>query len=627
MRLRDFRPDERPAATDDPATDDTYEGARAAFGDTLPDDPYGPSSPRNANGRNGSGVRRTGASGVRAARGAARNTASADSASSGVRSAMRRSSQAAKSYATRTFPAVSADGQTLTDQTDPTLATPTTPTAPARTPRRARTHGPDASGSAYSPGASRPSGAFNPVSGASFVRSRPSSGPLAETNGTREGIVADGWDTPPTSSGRRRKTARPASAQEQALVERTTLFLDATEVLNRMDDAAGEGGLGVADQPMSSGARRKPYAPMSPPFADDDAYGADYPANDDAPDDPYAANDPLATRQLAMVTAKTAAVGTSGVHWADAADAAIDLANDGTERLPATFIPGAMTSSPRNSSALITSGKFSSLATTLARATTLPPTAPRRRRRWVDALMTVVVAALLLALLSATSPLWRTPLAQAQQRFAPQGASASIGQINQPPTGPWSSSVSVAPNLEIGGGAGPGVKAPGSAGLPGGSGNSGGNGTGSNGSGNISPAPIYPWPPNWAFTPPPGYYSWSVTEPANDYYWWAFGQCTWWAQHTRGDENLRHMGNAQYWASSAAARGYSVGTVPVAGATVVFQPGVQGAGGAGHVAHVEKVYPDGWFLISEMNFYWNGGGWGRVDYRYAHSGWGVQFIY
>jgi hypothetical protein len=32
-------------------------------------------------------------------------------------------------------------------------------------------------------------------------------------------------------------------------------------------------------------------------------------------------------------------------------------------------------------------------------------------------------------------------------------------------------------------------------------------------------------------------------------------------------------------------------------------------------------------LISEMNFYFNGGGWGRVSYRYAHSGAGVAFVY
>jgi len=45
------------------------------------------------------------------------------------------------------------------------------------------------------------------------------------------------------------------------------------------------------------------------------------------------------------------------------------------------------------------------------------------------------------------------------------------------------------------------------------------------------------------------------------------------------------------------------------------------------VSFHENLDMDGWFLISEMNFYWNGGGWGRVDYRYAHSGWGVSFIY
>jgi hypothetical protein len=44
------------------------------------------------------------------------------------------------------------------------------------------------------------------------------------------------------------------------------------------------------------------------------------------------------------------------------------------------------------------------------------------------------------------------------------------------------------------------------------------------------------------------------------------------------------------------------------------------------VAHVEAVYPGGWFLVSEMNFYANGGGWRRVDYRFAHAGAGVWFI-
>ena len=84
---------------------------------------------------------------------------------------------------------------------------------------------------------------------------------------------------------------------------------------------------------------------------------------------------------------------------------------------------------------------------------------------------------------------------------------------------------------------------------------------------------------------------------------------------------------ATQWPAEARAHGLAVGSTPVAGATVVFQPGVEGAGGGGHAAHVEWVIGNGWFVISEMNFYWNGGGWGRVDYRYAHTGGGVSFIY
>jgi hypothetical protein len=179
-------------------------------------------------------------------------------------------------------------------------------------------------------------------------------------------------------------------------------------------------------------------------------------------------------------------------------------------------------------------------------------------------------------------------------------------------------------SLGVGGGAGPGVKAPGSAGLPvknppqpSGSGTAGVG---------VSPAPLSPWPP-YPWIAVPGHPAFAMQEPASGYYWWAFGQCTWWAQYERQDENLRHMGNAQYWANGAAGRGYAVSSVPKPNTTVVFQPGVQGAGGAGHVAHVIAVYPGGWFLVSEMNFFWNGGGYARVDYRYAHSGWGVQFIY
>ncbi len=143
----------------------------------------------------------------------------------------------------------------------------------------------------------------------------------------------------------------------------------------------------------------------------------------------------------------------------------------------------------------------------------------------------------------------------------------------------------------------------------------------------VSPAPFSPWPPSNIWMSVLGHSPYAVTEPANDPYRVAFGQCTWWAQHERPDENLRGMGNARYWAAGARARGYRVGATPAAGATVVLQPGIESAGWAGHVAHVMAVYPGGWFLVSEMNAYGNGGGWGRVSYRYLHIGPGVAFIY
>jgi hypothetical protein len=128
---------------------------------------------------------------------------------------------------------------------------------------------------------------------------------------------------------------------------------------------------------------------------------------------------------------------------------------------------------------------------------------------------------------------------------------------------------------------------------------------------------------------PPGYHAFGpVRDFRGDPYWRSRGQCTWWAATRRLDENFLHLGTVAYqWAYNAPRQGFSTGSVPRVGATVVFQPWVQGAWGGGHVGHVEAVYSGGWFLISEMNFHWNGGGWDRVNYRYAHVGAGVSFIY
>jgi surface antigen len=257
---------------------------------------------------------------------------------------------------------------------------------------------------------------------------------------------------------------------------------------------------------------------------------------------------------------------------------------------------------------------------------------PRRQqpRSLVAGFVTCLITlGLILGVLGAVSPLGN---AMAHGGISPFGLLAAQNASNTAsgdPSGPWDTQSGA--YLGLGGGAGPGVKAPGSAGLPSGK-SSGDSGSKSNSAppksnSGISSPPVHPWPPRWAYMYVPGHPAFGVSRPSNNFYWWAFGQCTWWAQYKRQDENLRHMGNARYWASSAAARGYRVGRTPVKGATVVFQPGVEGAGGAGHVAHVEAVYPGGWFLVSEMNFYWNGGGWGRVDYRFAYARSGVSFIY
>ncbi len=136
-----------------------------------------------------------------------------------------------------------------------------------------------------------------------------------------------------------------------------------------------------------------------------------------------------------------------------------------------------------------------------------------------------------------------------------------------------------------------------------------------------------PPPPYGLGIQPPGFYSFAVSDYPGDPWAGSFGQCTWWAQHKRPDENFYNFGDAWNWVYSAQAHGMVVTTTPVANATVVFAPGVEEAGPIGHVAHVEQLLSDGWVLISEMNFTANGGGWGRVNYRYIYPTSGVWFIH
>lgn len=115
------------------------------------------------------------------------------------------------------------------------------------------------------------------------------------------------------------------------------------------------------------------------------------------------------------------------------------------------------------------------------------------------------------------------------------------------------------------------------------------------------------------------------TAGARSYYTSSFtpGQCTWYAFHMRPDLAGHVWGNAGNWASAARASGTPIGTTPEVGAVVVFQGGVQGAWGGGHVGYVTAVGAYGTFRVSEMNFPIPG----RVTSRWAHAGRGVTFIY
>lgn len=122
-------------------------------------------------------------------------------------------------------------------------------------------------------------------------------------------------------------------------------------------------------------------------------------------------------------------------------------------------------------------------------------------------------------------------------------------------------------------------------------------------------------PSQWQ-VPPSCYAGIYAVNPRNYVSRPGFGWCNWWPEVMNpGRPNL-------LWGN------YRRGSTPVPGATVVFAPGVQGASSAGHYARVVAVYPGGhWLLISEMNFYWRGGGFAKVSYRYIHTGAGISFIY
>lgn len=88
----------------------------------------------------------------------------------------------------------------------------------------------------------------------------------------------------------------------------------------------------------------------------------------------------------------------------------------------------------------------------------------------------------------------------------------------------------------------------------------------------------------------------------------AYGYCTWYVASRRP---VPWLGDAWQWYSEAQAYGWSTGQTPRAGAIMVTWES-----GWGHVAIVERVNPDGSWLVSEMNFI----GWGVISQRTIRPG-------
>lgn len=85
----------------------------------------------------------------------------------------------------------------------------------------------------------------------------------------------------------------------------------------------------------------------------------------------------------------------------------------------------------------------------------------------------------------------------------------------------------------------------------------------------------------------------SITYTANTY---PIGQCTWGAKEVAPWVG-NYWGNGGDWATSAAAAGFEVGTIPKVGAVMVFTDG-----GYGHVAVVTEVAETGEIQVLESNY-------------------------
>jgi hypothetical protein len=85
-----------------------------------------------------------------------------------------------------------------------------------------------------------------------------------------------------------------------------------------------------------------------------------------------------------------------------------------------------------------------------------------------------------------------------------------------------------------------------------------------------------------------------------------YGQCTYWANlryHALTGNWVTWIGDAWQWQGGAMAAGWNVSSQPHVPSIIVLQPGVQGAGGYGHVAVVESINSNGTVTTSDWNWY------------------------
>ena len=116
-----------------------------------------------------------------------------------------------------------------------------------------------------------------------------------------------------------------------------------------------------------------------------------------------------------------------------------------------------------------------------------------------------------------------------------------------------------------------------------------------------------------------------VTDGIGNHFFW--GQCTFWAAfryHQLTGHYPPWLGNAGAWAYNASGYGWIVSGRPHLHSIIVLAPGVQGAGGYGHVAIVESINADG--SLTTSNFNW-AGYFGVMTYVTFYPGAGVSFVW